>query len=30
MGRASRQHVEANYSWESTAQQYVLFLEKVK
>jgi glycosyltransferase involved in cell wall biosynthesis len=30
MGRASRQHVEANYSWESTAQQYVPFLEKVK
>lgn len=30
MGRASRQHVEANYSWESTAQQYALLLEKVK
>lgn len=30
MGRASRQHVEASYSWESTAQQYALLLEKVK
>jgi glycosyltransferase involved in cell wall biosynthesis len=30
MGRAARQHVEANYSWESTAQQYALLLEKVK
>ena len=30
MGLASRQHVEANYSWESTAQQYALLLEKVK
>jgi glycosyltransferase involved in cell wall biosynthesis len=30
MGKASRQHVEANYSWESTAQQYALLLEKVK
>jgi len=30
MGLASRKHVEANYSWESTAQQYVLLLEKVK
>ena len=30
MGNASRQHVEANYSWESTAQQYALLLEKVK
>ena len=30
MGRASRQYVEANYSWESTAQQYALLLEKVK
>ena len=30
MGRASRQHVQANYSWESTAQQYALLLEKVK
>lgn len=30
MGRASRQHVEVNYSWESTAQQYALLLEKVK
>jgi glycosyltransferase involved in cell wall biosynthesis len=30
MGRASRRYVEANYSWESTAQQYALLLEKVK
>ena len=30
MGRASRQYVEANYSWESTTQQYALLLEKVK
>jgi glycosyltransferase involved in cell wall biosynthesis len=30
MGKASRQHVEANYSWESTAQQYARLLEKVK
>jgi glycosyltransferase involved in cell wall biosynthesis len=30
MGNASRQYVEANYSWESTAQQYALLLEKVK
>jgi glycosyltransferase involved in cell wall biosynthesis len=30
MGSASRQYVEANYSWESTAQQYALLLEKVK
>ena len=30
MGRASRQYVEANYSWETTAQQYALLLEKVK
>jgi glycosyltransferase involved in cell wall biosynthesis len=30
MGAASRQRVEANYSWESTAQQYALLLEKVK
>ena len=30
MGRASRQYVEASYSWESTARQYVLLLEKVK
>jgi glycosyltransferase involved in cell wall biosynthesis len=30
MGAASRQIVEENYSWESTAQQYVLLLEKVK
>ena len=30
MGIASRQYVEANYSWESTAQQYVMLLEKVK
>ena len=30
MGRASRQYVEANYSWETTARQYALLLEKVK
>ncbi len=30
MGKASRQYVEENYSWESTAQQYALLLEKVK
>jgi glycosyltransferase involved in cell wall biosynthesis len=30
MGSASRRHVEENYSWESTAQQYALLLEKVK
>jgi glycosyltransferase involved in cell wall biosynthesis len=30
MGVASRQYVEANYSWKSTAQQYALLLEKVK
>lgn len=30
MGKASRQHVQANYSWESTAQEYALLLEKVK
>jgi glycosyltransferase involved in cell wall biosynthesis len=30
MGRASRQYVEENYSWESTAQQYAMLLEKVK
>ena len=30
MGNASRQYVEENYSWESTAQQYALLLEKVK
>lgn len=30
MGKASRQRVEANYSWESTAQQYADLLEKVK
>jgi glycosyltransferase involved in cell wall biosynthesis len=30
MGKASRQNVETNYSWESTAQQYALLLEKVK
>jgi glycosyltransferase involved in cell wall biosynthesis len=30
MGRASRQYVEVHYSWESTAQQYALLLEKVK
>ena len=30
MGIASRRRVEENYSWESTAQQYALILEKVK
>ena len=30
MGFASRAHAEANYSWESTARQYELLLEKVK
>jgi glycosyltransferase involved in cell wall biosynthesis len=30
MGAGSRQHVEENYSWESTAKQYALLLEKVK
>ena len=30
MGDASRRRVEENYSWESTAQQYALLLEKVK
>ena len=30
MGNASRQRVEALYSWESTAQQYTLLLEQVK
>jgi glycosyltransferase involved in cell wall biosynthesis len=30
MGEASRRRVEENYSWESTAQQYALLLEKVK
>lgn len=30
MGMASRKHVEANYSWESTAQQYALLLETIK
>lgn len=30
MGVASRLHAEANYSWESTARQYALLLEKVK
>ena len=30
MGAASRRHVEANYSWQSTAQQYAGLLEKVK
>jgi len=30
MGIASRRRVEENYSWESTAQQYALLLEKVK
>ena len=30
MGRDSRLHAEASYSWESTARQYALLLEKVK
>lgn len=30
MGSASRRHAEENYSWESTARQYALLLEKVK
>jgi glycosyltransferase involved in cell wall biosynthesis len=30
MGSASRLHAEASYSWESTARQYALLLEKVK
>jgi len=30
MGRASRRHMEERYSWESTAQQYALLLERVK
>lgn len=30
MGSASRRHVEENYSWELTARQYALLLEKVK
>jgi glycosyltransferase involved in cell wall biosynthesis len=30
MGSASRRHAEENYSWESTARQYSLLLEKVK
>ncbi len=30
MGAASRRHVEDNYSWQATAQQYALLLEKVK
>ena len=30
MGAASRQRAEENYSWESTARQYALLLEKVK
>jgi glycosyltransferase involved in cell wall biosynthesis len=30
MGIASRRRAEENYSWESTAQQYALYLEKVK
>jgi len=30
MGNAARQRVEALYSWESTAQQYTLLLERVK
>ena|SRR5215211_2130 len=30
MGTASRQYAAANYSWESTAQQYAILLEKVK
>jgi len=27
---ASRRRVEENYSWESTAKQYAILLEKVK
>jgi glycosyltransferase involved in cell wall biosynthesis len=30
IGMASRQRVEENYSWESSARQYALLLEKVK
>jgi glycosyltransferase involved in cell wall biosynthesis len=30
MGNASRRRVEALYSWETTAQQYALLLERVK
>jgi glycosyltransferase involved in cell wall biosynthesis len=30
MGSVSRERVEANYSWEATAGQYALLLEKVK
>lgn len=30
MGAASRQRVEQHYSWERTAQQYALLLERVK
>jgi glycosyltransferase involved in cell wall biosynthesis len=30
MGEAARRHVEDNYSWETTARQYALLLEKVK
>lgn len=30
MGEAARRRVEETYSWESTAQQYALLLEKVK
>jgi glycosyltransferase involved in cell wall biosynthesis len=30
MGAASRRHAEEHYSWESTARQYALLLEKVK
>lgn len=30
MGNASRRRVEALYSWENTAQQYALLLERVK
>jgi glycosyltransferase involved in cell wall biosynthesis len=30
MGDSSRRRVEENYSWESTAQQYAVLLEKVK
>jgi len=30
MGQASRHHMEEHYSWESTARQYALLLERVK
>jgi glycosyltransferase involved in cell wall biosynthesis len=30
MGGAARRQVEDNYSWETTARQYALLLEKVK